>query len=380
MTDATSISSSEATRPRTRPTLPPPLRDQRLDGLRGLLQVFICWSHVEAAWAAFLIHKQLGFSDSSELFVFLSGFMLASVFERKYRNDGFRAAWGDLAARVRGLYVRHLVMVLAFLALVEAILMVAPTWAYLHPHPYAPMLADAGGMALAALLLLYQPPFLDVLPLFILLMLGLPAVMLLPLSWGWWSLAPSALIYLAVQVTGWSPVTVPDGAPWTFNPLAWQFAFCLGAYLGRRKILGIDPLAKLSWLIWPAAALVALGIPVRLSWVFHDWLGTPTLLVGLWDWMDKGNLSPLLLAHALSVALVAARLIPRGAAIFRTRWMQPLVWCGQRSLDVFIAGIFVSMLCSAALYLTDGAIIVHLLILPTTIVLLALWARLMGAR
>ncbi|MBM3613596.1 MAG: OpgC domain-containing protein, partial [Alphaproteobacteria bacterium] len=64
--------SSPAAASRQPPPRPP--RDLRLDVMRGLMQIFIFISHAPGSIANWAIHGAWGFSDSSEQFVFLSGY------------------------------------------------------------------------------------------------------------------------------------------------------------------------------------------------------------------------------------------------------------------------------------------------------------------
>ena len=83
-----------------------------------------------------------------------------------------------------------------------------------------------------ALLLRFQPAFLDILPMYIVLLLIFPAV-LLGLRRHWLLvLAPSAALYVVVQIFDISVTAYPEGH-WYFNPLAWQFLFVSGAVLAH---------------------------------------------------------------------------------------------------------------------------------------------------
>ena len=83
-----------------------------------------------------------------------------------------------------------------------------------------------------ALLLQFQPTFLDILPLYIVLLAAFPLILiglrLSPLL----VLIPSFACYLVVQISGLSVPAYPEGHVWFFNPLAWQFLFVIGAILG----------------------------------------------------------------------------------------------------------------------------------------------------
>src|SRR5204863_5333497 len=89
-----------------------------------------------------------------------------------------------------------------------------------------------------ALLLEFQPTFLDILPLYIVMLLIFPAI-LIGIQRHWLQvLIVSAIVYLAVQLFSISMPAYPPGHVWYFNPLAWQFLFVAGAVLGDRAMRG----------------------------------------------------------------------------------------------------------------------------------------------
>src|SRR3954449_7367436 len=99
-----------------------PPRDTRLDLVRGWLQFQIFASHAHGSFiGVWLITSAWGLSDSSEQFVFLSGFALGSVFVLKQARGGFGAAIADLLPRIRRLHATHLVVFSAFAAMVVAV-------------------------------------------------------------------------------------------------------------------------------------------------------------------------------------------------------------------------------------------------------------------
>src|SRR5215218_4775145 len=101
---------------------PPAARDIRLDLVRGWLQLTIFASHAVGSWiGTWLIHGAWGLSDSSEQFVFPSGFTLGSVFDYKLTRYGWRAATYDMLVRAARLYRTHLALLAAFATLILAV-------------------------------------------------------------------------------------------------------------------------------------------------------------------------------------------------------------------------------------------------------------------
>jgi len=58
--------------------------------------------------------------------------------------------------------------------------------------------------------------------------------------------------------------------------------------------------------------------------------------------IDKTNLDMLRLTHFLALAVVASHYLSRDWAGLRSKWLRPLVLCGQHSLPVFCLGVFLS--------------------------------------
>jgi hypothetical protein len=233
-----------------------PARDLRLDVLRGWMQVSIFISHVVGTQLSWGIHAAWGVSDSSEQFLFLSGFTLGSVFALKASRMGETAAARDLGGRTLRLYATQMKLFLAFMALVMLSCWLLPWagqldklgWRFLVEHPWQ---AIPGAAAM-----LYQPSFLGILPSFVFSMLLLAPFLWLHARIGAWALLPSGALWAAVQA-GWiaTPGIGPDGL--AFDPLAWQFLYMIGATMGVRALHG-RPLPR-HWLLLVLAAAVVLG-------------------------------------------------------------------------------------------------------------------------
>jgi hypothetical protein len=58
--------------------------------------------------------------------------------------------------------------------------------------------------------------------------------------------------------------------------------------------------------------------------------------------IDKTDLDMLRFTHFLALALLVARYFPRRAEILGSKWLRPLILCGQHSLPIFCFGVFLS--------------------------------------
>ena len=357
------------------PVRPP--RDRRLDILRGWMQVSIFVSHVAGTGFAWLIHAAWGLSDSSEQFVFLSGFGLGSVFTLKEARDGFAAGLRDLSRRLRRLYLVHLLVVALLGAMIfsaQAVLSLPEEalrsgWAWLAE---APLAATTG-----ILLMLYQPAFTGILPVFVWCMLALPLFMAATARWGACALLPPALLWAGVQVFGWE-VRGLGGTQVEFNPLAWQLLFLLGAWCGRRALLGGAAPAR-THSHATALALVVVLAAAGMRAVGHLGLDSWQFATALLD--GKEHLALPRLLHALALAWLVAAFVPRQARWMESSAAEALATVGRHSLGVFCLGLFLSWLASTALRLHPGAhaTLDPLLILGGTAILLG-FARIANGR
>lgn len=323
---------------------PRPARDTRLDIVRGLLQLSIFASHATGSVVgAWFIHGAWGFSDSSEQFILLSGFTLGSVFARKQARDGWRGAAADLLRRTWRLYRIHLLVFALFGGL-----MLAASLSFLPGEAatrgWAPLWADPWHAIPGAALMLFQPDYMGILPAFVWCMLLLPGFAWLCGRFGDAALLAPVAVYAAMVAFGLMLPPLPASGGVSFNPFAWQVLYLVGAWLGGRALRdGVALALPRRWdrgLTIAALALVVGGLWVKLSWHGLVALPAPDPMTSLIDW--KPDLAPLRALHALALAWLVARFVPRSAGWMDTtpgRWVARI---GRHSLEVFCLGIFLS--------------------------------------
>jgi hypothetical protein len=323
-----------------------PPRDTRIDIVRGWLQLSIFASHAVGSWIGmWLIHRPWGLSDSSEQFVFLSGLMLGSVFARKSRREGFAAAGWDMAMRTFRLYRVHLITFFLFGGMIIAVTDSGLCPGEVKRLGWGFLVERTGPAILAALTTLYQPDYMDILPVFIWSMAVMPGFVWLERRIGVWALVPSVGLYLVAWLLGLAPPSLGPDTGIGLNPLAWQLLFMVGAYLGRRMLLLGRAVPPSRVLVAAAVAVLVVGFVLRLSWfgALPFGLGVPES-----DWIiGKDELALPRVVHALALALVVATVTPRDA-----RWMHSMLgrWlaaAGRHSLHVFCLGLFLSWAVTA---------------------------------
>ncbi|MGE5268706.1 MAG: OpgC family protein [Thiohalocapsa sp.] len=320
-------------------------RDLRLDFFRGLSLIFIFVDHIPENVLSYFTLQAIGFYDAAEVFIFISGYTAALVYGRRLASKGALYAIAQVLRRVWQLYVAHVFLFVLFVAEVSYTAAVFKNTMYNEEMRVADFLDVPHIAVVKALLLQFQPTFLDILPLYIVLLGIFPLILLGVQRHRLLVLVPSALLYLAVQIFHISVPAYPPGNVWFFNPLAWQFLFVLGAVLGSRRA-GSPMVAGVHRVVYPlAVGVLAITVIVKLSWTVHGiWEPVPALFLReLWP-VNKNNLSLLRLVPFLALVMVVATHVTPNAAFLRSRAARPLVLCGQQSLEIFCLSILLSAL------------------------------------
>src|ERR1700690_2515473 len=91
-------------------------RELRLDLFRGLALWLIFIDPLPQNLLTWLTIRNYGFSDATEIFIFISGYTAAFVYGRAMRDSGFVVAAARILRRVWQIYVAHVFLFTIFLA------------------------------------------------------------------------------------------------------------------------------------------------------------------------------------------------------------------------------------------------------------------------
>ena len=357
--------------------MPSASRDLRLDFFRGIALVLIFVDHIPENILSYFTLQALQFYDAAEVFIFISGFTAALVYGRTMLSHGVLYATAQILRRAWQLYVAHIFLFVLFIAEVSYTVMTFNNPMYNDEMRVGDFLSEPHVAIVKALLLEFQPTFLDILPLYIVLLVAFP-VILLGLRWRPLAvLAASFALYVGVYVFNLSVPAYPEGHSWYFDPLAWQFLFTVGAALGYDEFAG-GHFARAGRDLLPLAiAILTLGLVVKLSWTIHGvWESVPGLfLKELWP-VGKNNLSPVRLVPFFALVVLVGVKIPPRPAFMQSALARPFLLCGRRSLEVFCAGILLSALAHFALSEYDPEIPAQLAVNLAGIVAMCLIAKL----
>ena len=352
-------------------------RDLRLDFFRGVALILIFIDHVPENVLSWFTLQAVGFYDAAEVFIFISGFTAALVYGRRLAAKGALYATAQVLRRAWQLYVAHIFLFVLFTAEVSYTAATFQNPMYTEEMRVADFLGEPHIAVVKALLLQFQPTFLDILPMYILMLLIFPAVLLAMQRGSLLVLALSGLIYLSVQAFSISVPAYPEGHVWYFNPLAWQFLFVAGALLGNPRL----PQATMTRMVrfaYPFAIVIFVAASViKLSWTVHGlWEAFPGLFIKeLWP-VNKNNLSPLRLVPFLALVVLVSVWVPRSARFLSSGAARPLVLCGQQSLEIFCLGILLSALGHFILSEYELGIVAQLVVNAVGIAAMLLTAQL----
>jgi hypothetical protein len=312
-------------------------RDLRLDLFRGLALWLIFLAHIPGNIISKFVPYHYGFSDAAEMFIFVSGYASAYVYGQMMQQHEFVASAAYILNRAFHLYVAQIFLFVVFVGEIAFFSHGTDTFddamnvRIFHEQP------DAA--TLAVLRLKFMPVNMDVLPVYIVLLVGFPPMLWLLRRMPVLAFAASALLYLLANVINLNLSAFPRGS-WYFNPLAWQFLFVLGAWCGLGGANWLWSFIRSPAVLGIAAAYVVFGLLVVAAW--H----TPTLSPYVPDWLEhplgKTNLGFMRLAHFLAIAIIVVRCVPQNWPPLTSRILRPVINCGQHSLEVFCFGVILA--------------------------------------
>lgn len=344
------------------PPIGPTGRDLRLDLFRGLALWLIFLDHIPSNIVNWLTIRNYGFSDAAEIFVFISGYTAAFVYGRAMQERGFIVAGARIYKRAWQVYVAHVFIFVIFMAEIAYLTASLDNPLYSEEMRAFDFLQQPGVALIQALLLKFQPNFMDVLPLYIVLLLALPFVLWLLMRQPVVVLALSAALYAAVQYFSWNLPAYPTGT-WFFNPLAWQLIFVVGAWCAVSGREHVSRLVNSRVVLAIAIAYLTVALLVVLTWYFPRY--AVLIPKRVQDWLypiDKNNMDLVRFLHFSALAILTVHFIPIDWPGLKARWLQPMIMCGQHSLEIFCLGIFLSFIGHFLTTEISGSILMQLAI------------------
>ena len=322
-------------------------RDLRIDFFRGLALYMIIFDHIPGDPLSKFTYARLGFSDAAEIFVFLSGVSCGIVYSRVLSRQGVSGLLRGVSWRALQIYTYYLIA-----SLVTILLIVVSRDVIAIPDNHQAFIAlrEDPLAAIQSAIFLVSPP-------------DLPGILVLYLELTLFSIPMfhphrrmeqrggvsrlSGGLWLLAQI---HPDLLPRLADHSyFNPIAWQFIFCIGMFVGtwyNSDEMSLEIFRKRPWVLL-ACTIVGVGLLYQLARTLahHQLLNLGTLAVSDATLSQmKENLSAIRLLHFLGVAFLVAICVRPSSPILSWPGAGAIIKSGRSSLQVFCLGAILSVM------------------------------------
>jgi hypothetical protein len=320
--------------------------------MRGLMLVWIALTHLPTAASAW-VNQPFGFVGAAEGFIFLSALFTGRIYFRIAQRDGYRAMTRKLWGRILRLYGYH-ALLLGFAFLVAVPIASRGNRPGLHNLlDFYFMVGPKQAVAEAAVLI-YRPPLLDILPMYIIFLMLTALAIPLARNVGWKPILWTSFAFWGIAQLGFRaaehtfmmryiPTHIPLNEMGSFDLWAWQFLWFVGVWLGVRWAQDNLPIET-----WARGAVIPAVLIAGFCFIMRRKIAHGLALGASEFVFDKWHLGPV---RMLDFAAVAALLIVSQRF---TKWaaLRPLVLLGQSSLQVFCVHL---LFCFAGLTLMGNA-------------------------
>ena len=340
--------------------------DPRVDLLRGLANWFLFLDHIPHNVVNFITLRNFGFSGATDVFVFVTGYAAAIFFGQMALERGFVVTATRFLRRLWQLYAAYIVLFVIYIDIIGNVAAQYATTEIIDEYNVIGIVDHPIGTLIHGLMLQAKPLNLDVLQLFIGLLAMFPLVLWLMLRGPNLALAGSIALYIASRVFGWSLPSSPTGT-WYYNPFCWQLLSVLGAWFALSGPKLTVTLQRIPLLRAAAATYLVFALVVTLA------AHAPALAARLPDFgislspSDKENLAPYRVVHLLALALLFTYFVPRDWAPLRSRFLYPLIKCGEEWLPSFCVGVFLSFAAHFILITGPNSVAMQILVSVTGI-------------
>jgi hypothetical protein len=310
-------------------------RRPELDALRGLFLVWMTLTHLPTRFSDF-VNSPIGFVSSAEGFVFVSALLVGRLYFRELLTDasGVRTRLWKRSLKIYGFHLMMLALVFTVAAAFAVHTHKAAISNLLTFYLAHPFVAIVGSV-----LLLYCPPLLDILPMYVTFLFFTPMLLSAAVKFGWRTiLFLSGCIWLMAQiglrdlVHNWivhlTHLNIPLQEGGAFNLFAWQAVWTVGLWVGARSATRAQTFEDPpGWLAALSSALCLFFIGIR--W---GWLGPHLTQQTLGLQLDKWHIGPLRLINLVTFSIVVYWLRRH---LIKLVAIEPFLILGKASLQVF---------------------------------------------
>ena len=320
--------------------------------MRGLALLMIYINHVPGNFWENYTSRNFGLSDAAEGFVLIAGISAALAYGQWFQpGSGLRQTMvgiGHVWHRVWTIYLVHILTTVLTLGVILAVARWIGDAQLRHINKMDIFLLDPGGAMLRIPLLIQQLDYVDILPMYLVVLFVTPLALWLAWRAGWLLLGLSVLLWWGTNTYQLNLPNHPNPAGWFFNPLAWQLIFVIGLLIGTaarqgRRLIPAHPVLLLIAVAVLIIGLAWMQVPqVReymsgLMWQAQQ-DGAPAYVTSL----EKTYLPLPRLVHALALAYVLS-CFPQVRRACGSVILAPFALLGRQGLLVFAAGSVMSV-------------------------------------
>ena len=306
------------------PPAVPAQRDLRLDVFRGLALWLIFVDHIPSNIVNWGTMRNFGFSDAAEIFVFISGYTAAFVYGRAMRERGFLVAGARILQRAWQIYIAHVFLFVIYMAEIAFVSSTFENPLYHEEMGIFDFLKQPDVTLIQALLLRFKPVNMDVLPLYIVLLVGFPADPVVAAEAG--DGGAGRLGHPVARSPGISAGTCQPirAGPGGSIRLPGNCMFVLGAWCALGGAERIGPFIRSPIVLSVAAAYLVFALLIVLGWYFSSLAAlVPRWLNEAMYPIDKINLDVLRIAHFLALAAITVRFVRSDWPALQSVWFSP---------------------------------------------------------
>jgi len=305
-------------------------RNNQLDFFRGLLLIIITidhaliWNNVIRRFTC----EFIGWVSAAEGFVFLSGLTAGLVYTHKAADKGPELLPKLAIKRAITIYRNHIALLVFVFITILYSSSIRTHWG----EAYAAIENQPLRAIITGGLLLYQPLYLDILPMYAIFILLVPlGITLFRKGYTWCVLLVSFALYVLGSVNElFHFFTIPlqeyQLAPRSFALLGWQFLFFLGLsagyiyYQGKAKQWQINKPLFYTAVLISSTFFILKNAHIEPSWLNFEYA------------MDKTNVGPMRLLNFVALCYIAIYVSSKKSNWFNYK---PFCFLGKYSLEVF---------------------------------------------
>lgn len=336
-------SPTPASAPKPGPTPQKRERDIRLDFFRGLCLFIILTAHTFGNPWTLWIPARFGWSDAAEIFVFCSGMASAVAFGGTFVKAGWWYGTARILFRCWQIYWAQICVVLgitAFLISVDQILG-HEDYSYLSRLPIVEFTNIPKQAIFGLFTVTWSPNYFDILPMYFVILLMVPVIMLLAKYDVRAAFAFSILIWLLANFemlqipwSLWNPE-----AEWFFNPFGWQLLF----FTGFALMMGWIPKPPVRRdLVILCLVYVIVSVPLTYFRLRNHYPELKEFWSLIADFRNKTDEGILRYLHLLALAYLAYVFAGENGKRLRFRLADRIRRVGQQSLPVFLSTYFIA--------------------------------------